>query len=92
MFEIPIAIKQVLELTPKESHPMDVLKTTCSVLGTLYPEKDINDRSETLNIADRLIAVFPSAMCYHYNYHFNGTRIDTKSVEFAINFENLSIL
>eukprot|EP01084_Bolivina_argentea_P150418 262685_1 len=80
LFELPSIIRRVLELTPKHSHPMDVLKTTCAVLGTIYPENDINCIEETLNICDRLLAIFPSAIAYHYNYHFNGIIIDTKAL------------
>mmetsp|Transcript_32517 Transcript_32517/g.28535 ORF Transcript_32517/g.28535 Transcript_32517/m.28535 type:complete len:389 (+) Transcript_32517:33-1199(+) len=80
LFELPGTIRRILELTPKNCHPMDVLKTTCSVLGTLYPEKDITDTQEMLDISDRLLAIFPSAIAYHYNYHFNGIIIDTKAL------------
>ena len=83
LFELPGTIRRILELTPKTSHPMDVLKTTCAVLGTLYPENDTHTKEETQNIADRLLATFPSAIAYHYNYHFNDTVIDTKSVSFT---------
>mmetsp|Transcript_54666 Transcript_54666/g.87372 ORF Transcript_54666/g.87372 Transcript_54666/m.87372 type:complete len:394 (-) Transcript_54666:95-1276(-) len=80
LFELPSVIRRVLELTPKHCHPMDVLKTTCSVLGTIYPERDVSDKQESLDIADRLLAIFPSAIAYHYNYHFQGLVIETKAL------------
>lgn len=82
LFELPGTVRRVLEMSPKNCHPMDVLKTTASVLGTLYPEQDIHCKAETLDITDRLLATFPSAIAYHYNFHFYGKVIDTKSVEF----------
>lgn len=35
---LPAALKGCLELLPKSTHPMDVLRTGCSVLGCLEPE------------------------------------------------------
>jgi 2-methylcitrate synthase len=37
---LPGALKAVLEQIPALAHPMDVMRTGCSVLGTLEPEKD----------------------------------------------------
>ena len=36
---LPRALKKVLEQIPPSAHPMDVLRTGCSMLGTLEPEK-----------------------------------------------------
>eukprot|EP00485_Elphidium_margaritaceum_P006920 CAMPEP_0202705448 /NCGR_PEP_ID=MMETSP1385-20130828/17990_1 /ASSEMBLY_ACC=CAM_ASM_000861 /TAXON_ID=933848 /ORGANISM="Elphidium margaritaceum" /LENGTH=393 /DNA_ID=CAMNT_0049363673 /DNA_START=18 /DNA_END=1199 /DNA_ORIENTATION=- len=80
LFELDGTIRRILELIPKDCHPMDVLKVVAGVAGTLYPEKDIADSAETLDIADRLLAVFPSAIAYHYNYHFKGRVIETKAL------------
>ncbi len=71
---LPDALKKVLELTPGEAHPMDVLRTGCSVLGTLEPETTENNE---YHIADRLIATFPGMLLYWYHFHLNGKRIDT---------------
>ena len=89
LFELPGTIRRILELTPGDCHPMDVLKTTCSVLGTLYPEKNIMDKQETLDISDRLLAIFPSAIAYHYNFHKNGIIIDTKAVCLCFYWKNI---
>ncbi|ETO30843.1 citrate synthase PrpC [Reticulomyxa filosa] len=79
--ELPVQVRRLLEMTPKVAHPMDVLKSTCSLLGTLYPEKDseINDTEKTIALAYRLLAAFPSAIAYHYHYHFHNKSIDTKA-------------
>ena len=37
---LPGALKQTLEAIPADTHPMDVLRTGCSVLGNLEPEGD----------------------------------------------------
>jgi 2-methylcitrate synthase len=34
---LPRALKQTLERIPKTSHPMDVMRTGCSMLGNLEP-------------------------------------------------------
>ena len=36
--DLPQALKEVLERIPRDAHPMDVMRTGCSVLGTLEPE------------------------------------------------------
>lgn len=64
---IPTDLKTVLKLIPKNTHPMDVLRTACSFLGNLEPEKNFSYQYE---IADRLLALFPGMMCYWYAYHF----------------------
>lgn len=64
---LPEALKTVLKLIPKQTHPMDVLRTGCSFLGTIEPEDNFSQEHE---IADRLLAIFPGMMCYWYAYHF----------------------
>ncbi|MGB2239574.1 MAG: citrate/2-methylcitrate synthase, partial [Pseudomonadales bacterium] len=43
---LPEALKQVLESIPKETHPMDVMRTGCSMLGNLEPETDFEQQQE----------------------------------------------
>lgn len=71
---LPKSLTQVLELMPADTHPMDVLRTGCSMLGTLEPESEHNDQ---YTIADRLIAIFPGVLLYWYHFHKNDKRIDT---------------
>lgn len=70
---LPDALKTVLELSPGNVQPMDVLRTGCSFLGTLEPESKENDQ---YHIADRLIATFPGMLMYWYHFHKSGTRIN----------------
>jgi 2-methylcitrate synthase len=73
---LPAAVKQVLELLPPSTHPMDVLRTGVSALGCVLPENaDHSDRGERA-IADTLLAALPSMLLYWHHYARNGRRID----------------
>ena len=37
---LPAIVAEALELVPANAHPMDVMRTGCSVLGTVLPERD----------------------------------------------------
>ena len=72
--ELPKALKETLERIPKNTHPMDVLRTGCSMLGNLEPE---NNFSEGPDKADRMLSIFPSIINYWYRYAYHGDRIET---------------
>ena len=72
--EIPPALRQALELIPAESHPMDVMRTGCSVLGNLETEANFSEQYEK---ADRLVALLPSIITYWYRYSHEGIKIKT---------------
>lgn len=76
--EIPQALKSVLETIPADTHPMDVLRTACSMLGNLEPEIQTNTQE---NIADRLLAATPGMLLYWYHFHKDGNRISTYTDE-----------
>lgn len=86
---IPDSLKTVLKLIPKNTHPMDVLRTACSFLGTIEPEHDF---SQQYAIADRLLALFPGIMCYWYAYHFKKEEISELSDEQSIGGHFLALL
>ena len=71
---LPQALKDVLERIPADAHPMDVMRTGCSMLGNLEIEKDFSQQDEVI---DRLLAVFPSIICYWYAFSHEGKRIET---------------
>lgn len=73
--DLPSALKSVLELIPANTHPMDVLRTGCSFLGTLEPETKTHGAIE---IANRLLAVFPAIMVYWYRFAHGKKRINTE--------------
>ncbi len=72
---LPTALKTVLEQIPKNAHPMDVLRTGCSMLGTLEPE---TSQKQQFEIADRLLALFPAMLCYWYHFQVNHKKINTE--------------
>lgn len=72
---VPERIKTVLEQLPKTAHPMDVMRTGCSVLGSLEPEGASRDQ---FAITDRLIALFPSFLLYWYHYSHFGKKFETR--------------
>jgi 2-methylcitrate synthase len=82
--DLPAGVKTTLEQIPKSAHPMDVLRTGCSILGNLEPEKGEFEKTkfpQQLEVADRLLAVMPSILLYWYHFSHNGKRIDTVSDE-----------
>lgn len=75
---LPPGLKTVLEQLPASAHPMDVLRTGCSALGAIEPETRDNGQHQ---VAERLLASFPSMLLYWHHYHTCGERISTRSAE-----------
>jgi 2-methylcitrate synthase len=71
---LPSALKTVLEQLPANTHPMDVLRTGCSALGCLEPETGREHQ-----VADRLLAAFPSMLLFWHQFHRTGRRIETQT-------------
>ncbi len=76
---LPAPVQAVLEQIPAAAHPMDVLRTGCSMLGTVLPEKDDHNISGARDIADRLMASFGSMLLYWYHYSHSGRVIDVET-------------
>lgn len=74
-------LKKALELVPKSADPMDVMRTACSLLGSLQPETKENNQFE---IGARLANFFSSALIYWLRYHRSGKRIDTETGEDSV--------
>ena len=72
--EIPSELKSVLEQIPSNSHPMDVMRTGCSMLGCLETEESFSEEDDKI---DRILALFPSIISYWYRYSHDKVRIDT---------------
>jgi 2-methylcitrate synthase len=89
---LPKALKAALERVPKKAHPMDVLRTGVSVLGTIEPEKDDHGRPGAQRIADRLMASMGSMLLYWYHYSRRGRRIDTETDDDSIGGHFLRLL
>ena len=71
---LPESLKLVLETIPADAHPMDVMRTGCSMLGNLDQEIDFSQQDEK---TDKLLAMLPAIICYWYRYSHDGVRIDT---------------
>ncbi len=89
---LPNAIQKALEHIPASAHPMDVLRTGCSLMGTVLPEKDNHNTAGARDIADRLIASFASMLLYWYHFTINGKRIDTETDDDSIGGHFLHLL
>lgn len=78
---LPLSLKKVLEHLPAEAHPMDVLRTGCSVLGILEPEADFAGQYQA---AERLLACMPSVLVYWHHFNVNGRRIEVETEDRSI--------
>ena len=70
---LPDALKTVLEQIPADAHPMDVMRTGCSMLGNLETETDFSQQNDHI---DRMLAIFPGMINYWYNFSHHGLRVD----------------
>ena len=86
---LPAALRTVLEQIPRNAHPMDVMRTGCSVLGSLESETSFNLQQDK---ADRLLAIFPSILLYWYHYSHNAKRIETQTDDPSIASHFLHLL
>lgn len=73
---LPDALKQVLERIPASAHPMDVMRTGCSMLGNLEPEDGFENQQQ---VADRLLGALPSIVNYWYRYSHDGVRAEVET-------------
>ena len=89
---LPPALKKALENVPKKAHPMDVLRTGVSVLGTIEPEKEDHGKAGAQRIADRLMASMGSMLLYWYHYSHHGKRINTETDDDSIGGHFLRLL
>ena len=71
--------KNVLEQIPATAHPMDVLRTYTSVLGTIEPESNQHTVEGARDIADKLIASSSSALLYWYHFANSKKKIETET-------------
>ncbi len=81
MRNLPQALKEVLERIPASAHPMDVMRTGCSMLGNLETEQSFAQQQDA---TDRLLAIFPGLINYWYNFSHNGKRIEVETAADSI--------
>jgi 2-methylcitrate synthase len=89
---LPANVKAALECVPASAHPMDVMRTGVSVLGTVLPEKDDHSVAGAQDIADRLMASLGSMLLYWYHYSHNGRRIEVETDDDSIGGHFLHLL
>jgi len=71
-------------MVPASAHPMDVMRTGVSMLGTVLPEKEDHNAPGARDIADRLMAGAGSMLLYWYHYSHNGRRIEVETDDESI--------
>jgi 2-methylcitrate synthase len=92
MRNLPAALTTTLEHIPKTAHPMDVMRSAVSVLGTLEGESQDHDPSGARAIADRLMASMGSMLLYWHHYSHHGRRIETQTDDDSIGGHFLHLL
>lgn len=76
---LPQTLRDALENIPMSSHPMDVIRTGASMLGTLEPENQ--QGRGAAYVADRLIVGMTSMLAYWHRFVNRNQRIDTETQE-----------
>ena len=89
---LPPQVRAMLEQIPASAHPMDVMRTGVSMLGSLEPEDEGHDAPGARDIADRLMASLGSMLLYWYHYSRDGTRIDVETNDASIGGHFLHLL
>ncbi|MFY9317495.1 MAG: 2-methylcitrate synthase [Burkholderiales bacterium] len=89
---LPKELKTALEQLPKSAHPMDVMRTGCSVLGTLERESPSHPVGGARDIADRLMASFGSMLLYWFHFAHSNERINTETDDDSIGGHYLHLL
>jgi 2-methylcitrate synthase len=89
---IPAPLRAALEQIPASAHPMDVMRTGVSMLGTVLPERESHDAAGARDIADRLMASLGSMLLYWHHYSRSGERIDVETDDASIGAHFLHLL
>lgn len=89
---LPVNVLAVLENLPAHAHPMDVMRTGVSALGSTLPERESQPVSEARDIADKLIACLGSMLLYWYHYSHNAKVISLDSNQDSIGGHFLELL
>ncbi len=76
---LPAALKTVLEQIPADAHPMDVMRTGCSMLGTIERETHGHPVEGARDLADRLVSCFGSMLLYWWHYANTGRRVELET-------------
>ncbi|QDT88815.1 bifunctional 2-methylcitrate synthase/citrate synthase [Gimesia algae] len=89
---LPEPVKTTLETIPASAHPMDVLRTGCSMLGACEPEPNEHSPETARDLIDRLMASFGSMLLYWYHFANEGRRIEVETDADSIGEHFLQLL
>jgi 2-methylcitrate synthase len=87
--EIPMRLKAILEIIPSSAHPMDIMRTVASALGTICPEKKGDDPKA---ISARLIGLFGPCLLYWFHFSKSNIKIDTQTGDDSVALNFLKLL
>ena len=89
---LPRELRSALENIPQSAHPMDVMRTGVSVLGTIEPEEEQHGIEGARDIADRLMASLGSMLLYWHHYSRGHKRIEVQTDDDSIGGHFLHLL
>ncbi len=89
---LPAAVRGALERLPPASHPMDVLRTGVSVLGSALPEGEDRAPAAAARHVDRLLASMGSMLGYWYHFSHGSRRIDVETEDDSLGGHFLHLL
>lgn len=89
---LPNAVKNILQQIPAAAHPMDVMRSAVSAIGSIQPEKDDHNVSGARDLADKLLACLSSALLYWYHFTHNGKTIEVETEDDTIGGHFLHLL
>ena len=89
---LPEPVRRTLEAIPASAHPMDVLRTGCSILGCCDPENEDHPVDAARHCIDRLMASFGSMLLYWYHFVTSGKRIEVETDADSIGEHFLELL
>jgi len=90
--DLPESLQEILKQIPAKAHPMDVLRTAVSFLGTLEEEPLAHKSENTRKIIDRLMAIMPSALLFWYHYSSTNKIIEVKTEDQTLGGHFLHLL
>jgi 2-methylcitrate synthase len=89
---LPPAVMTALEAVPPSAHPMDVMRTGVSALGTVLPEPEDHAVAGARDIADRLMASLGSMLLYWHHFSRDRKRIEVQTDDDSIGGHFLRLL
>jgi 2-methylcitrate synthase len=89
---LPQAVKQALEAIPADAHPMDVMRTGCSMLGTCEQEPELHNEAKSRELIDRMLACFGSMLMYWHHFSTSGKRIEVETDDDTVGGHILHLL